>query len=332
MRLLYLVPYHTYTTKMSRVRFQQVAAIRETVQGALHISGPGWPDWDDAAPPAAQIRDLPVFNGHPAEAVVAYGVGGLAGSPVPVVVQFNEAEDHATVERIVDETGARLVVFHHWGDLSHYGHWPGFITRVHIPHGADPAVYRDYGLDKDIDVLCAGNMNAHYYPFRVRLAALATRVLRKRGWRVVVLPHPGYTLPPRAGTVVGEDFARMLNRAKLVVTCSMRYKYQLAKYAEVALCKSLALADLPDECGECRSVLEQTVFVADPAEHDGAIRRRIEDLLDDESGELVRLTALARDTAERHLTMGVYAARFVHAVARHLLEPHAGAPIGGATE
>lgn len=321
MKILYLVPKEVYERKMSRVRFQQMAAIDRFLREGKHdqaenvgvvYAGPGWSGWDEGSSGADNvIRLLNAGSGEPPHLAVTYKVGGLRGSPLPVWTQYNEAFDVRGVRQFVEENGVQGVIFHHQNDLLRYPEWtrPGSIWVRHIPHCADPAVYRDYGLEKDIDVLVAGNMSQYYYPFRNRLRRLATQVLRKRGYRVVVLPHPGYQLPPKEGAVVGEAFARMLNRAKVAFTCSMRHNYALAKYSEIALCRTLPVGDIP---GERQEFFQRTVLQVEPWMLDEEIQRTVEEVLDNPE-RLKKLTDEAYDLTLQHFSMGVYAELFVRA-------------------
>lgn len=349
MKIVYLVPREVFERKMSRVRFQQITAIGE--QCPVVWTGPGWPHplvshaahdltcstppWDDTLSPASNVERIRIGDDR-AELVVAYQVENLEGMHCPVATQFNEAFDTRKVDEYVRLNRISLVIFHHQNDMGRYWFWQQYdanrprifisddkpyfarddgIDRVHIPHCADQLVYQDYGAEKDIDVLCAGNMNQSYYPFRFRLKELARTYLRKRGHNVVILNHPGYTLPPRAGTVVGVEFARLLNRSKLVMTCSMRYKYALAKYSEIASCRSLAVGDLPEERKEFFS---ETILNVEPHMTDEKIVRAIEDLLDDESGELGRRTERSWDLTKTEYKMSDYARRFIDAARCHL--------------
>ena len=198
-----------------------------------------------------------------------------------------------------------------------YPHWDEHgIKRVHIPHGADASIYMNYGLEKDIDVLIIGNLSTNYYPHRVRLKNIATQILRKRSYRVHVSPHPGYKLSPiREGSVIGIDYAKLINRSKLVVTCSMIHHYALAKYAEIALCRSLAVADVPAERQE---YFRSTILEAAPSMLDRTIVDLMESVLDDPA-ELERRTVQAYDIALPRVTLAHYAEAFRIAIT-NLLE------------
>ena len=335
MKIVYLVLKAVYDTKMSRVRFQQIQAIGE--RAPVVWTGPGWtspmlspiaaavgasvPPWNSSLPHAENVARIeigadPVAHNRRVELVVVYGVDDLGDMPCPVATQFNEAYDTAKVDEYVRSNGITLVIFHHQNDMGRYWWWKrDKIVRVHVPHCADVTTYYDYGLDKDIDILVAGNLNDYYYPFRYRLRGLALGWFRKRGYRVTVLRHPGYTLPPRAGTVVGQEFAKILNRTKLVFTCSMRYNYALAKYSEIALCKSLAVGALP---GGRKEFFRETILNVEPWMTDAQITRVVEDVLDDETGLLAKKTAAAYDRTLVSYTMGSYTGRFLRAATEFL--------------
>jgi hypothetical protein len=305
-RVLYLVPRETFETKMSRVRFDQVEAIGKIAE--VRWSGPGWPSWN--AKLAVHDNAERQVVAHKADVVLSYDLEGFRSLPVPLVVSYNEAFDVERVSTFVADNRVRLVVFHHANDLVRYPWWTAKgILRVHVPHSATESVYRDYGLEKDIDVLVAGNLNRWYYPVRCRLRDIVWKILRKRGYRVVVLHHPGYFLPPAPGSYVRQEFAQMLNRAKLVVTCAMRYHYALAKFAEIGLCRSLAVSDIPDEREDH---FRSTTLWIESAMLDREIVDRMEELLDD-ADRLRRQTDQALERTQQTSTMAQYAERFVAA-------------------
>ena len=112
-----------------------------------------------------EIGADPVAHNRRVELVVVYGVDDLGDMPCPVATQFNEAYDTAKVDEYVRSNGITLVIFHHQNDMGRYWWWKrDKIVRVHVPHCADVTTYYDYGLDKDIDILVAGNLNDYYYP------------------------------------------------------------------------------------------------------------------------------------------------------------------------
>ena len=216
--------------------------------------------------------------------------------------------------QLIRDTGASFVVFTYENDLKQYQAELEAEDRQlwFIPHSADELIYHDYGLEKDIDVLIVGNLAQEFYPFRYRLARLARRELAKRCYEVVELPHPGFTIPIRPGTVIGEGYAKVLNRSKLVMTCTSRQRYAFAKLVEIPLCWSLPVSDLP--AGR-QGFFRQTMLNVEQWMTDREILAKIEDVLDDD-GLRLHLTTVAHDKIALRLTMRHWAERFLYAVRR----------------
>lgn len=325
MNLVHLVPYETYKNKMARERFKQVEAIAETPNMYVHTTGPGWPDWNDKASPLQNMQDYhEARRQNPAErvdAILSYQVTGLQGCPIPVTIVLQEAYNHPKTVRLIEDTDPRLVVFTYANEMPQYADWleRSGRTWMTIGHCADATIFRDYKLTKDIDILIVGNMNESIYPFRRRLARLAWREIRKRGYNVVWLPHPGYTLPPKAG-LVGEEYAKMINRSRLVITCTSRFKYALTKLVEIPLCMALPVSDIPFER---EKFFKQTMLNVEPWMTDKEIQFLIEDVLDTDD-KWAAMVAKARDKIEAYLTMKFWAERYVYWIRRVILgeDPH----------
>lgn len=331
MNILHLVPRDTFERKMSRERFSWMDAVADQVRPhGVHTTGPGWKDWHDELSARDNVRVyLSERTGEQAREslphlIMAYEVEGLAGSPIPVCVILQEAYNRPKTLKLLADTDPALVIFTYQNEMAQYHaelEAAGRQVTV-IPHSADDTVFKDYGLPKTIDILIAGNMNAEIYPFRARLARLAWRELRKRGYSVQWLPHPGYTLPPKAG-LVGEQYARLLNASRLVITCTSRYKYALAKLAEIPLCRALPVSDLP---AERQVFFSKTMLNVEPWMLDREILTRIEDVLDDEA-EWLRRVQLAHDKIDQRLPMRFWAERFIYWGRRFLGEVDMPAPM-----
>jgi len=248
MNALFLVNREVYDTKISRVRFDQIKWLSKMPGVWLIATGPGWPDWSDSSSVMANVM-RGRFDGKLPDVVITYDVAGLEDVSCLKVVQYNEADKPVKIREFVLGNKIDIVVFHHWNDMGWYSDFDSLgIKRIHIPHCADHTVYKDYGLDKDIDILVIGNLSSQHYPLRSRLASLASKWFAKRGYRVKVLPHPGFNLAKmREGTCVGEDYAKTINRAWLVFSCTGRWHSAFGKFSEVALSRSLMVSDLPDE-------------------------------------------------------------------------------------
>lgn len=103
-------------------------------------------------------------------------------------------------------------------------YWPVFV---------DPAVYRDYGQRKSIDLLVTGNANAFYPWRRTVIPQLARR------FPSYVCPHPGYSPVGNVpNLLVGESYARLLNISRFVPACGTVAGEAVRKHFEVPACMS----------------------------------------------------------------------------------------------
>jgi hypothetical protein len=154
------------------------------------------------------------------------------------------AREHTLKE--IRQSKSNIIICHHGQEAQIYRKLLPARKVVHIPHCAEKAIFKDYGLKKDIDVLYTGISSKKFYPLRRKFKRKVGPILQKRGYGFQIFKHPGYRLPSleaiKKHTI---KYARALNRAKIVVTCSSKYKYALAKYAEIALCRTALCADLP---------------------------------------------------------------------------------------
>ena len=333
MNFLHLVPKHTYETKMARERFRWMDYVNEQMQlvglgHGVHTTGPGWGDWDDTRSLSENITAY-MKDRHREELphmIVSYNIKEPmpVGFEVPTAVIIQEAYNRPKTLKTIRDADAKLVFFTYFNEIKQYqaeleseGR-----TVVHNPHCADDYCFKDYGLEKSIDVLIVGSMNQTTYPFRSRLARLAWRELRKRGYRVEWLAHPGYVLG-REGAVVGEAFARRLNMSKLVVTCSSTYRYALAKFCEIPLCRALPVSDVPLER---EAFFDQTMLHVEPWMIDREILYQMENLLDDDA-ELQHRVKVARDKIEFRLVMKYWAERFIYHARRRIGEVDMAAPM-----
>jgi hypothetical protein len=344
MNLLFLCPYDLYQTKMSRVRFEEIDALEKIM--TVTRSGPGWSDWPAGMQPLQYVREAIMRGGGNSEQtphlVLSYKVEGLQGSPIPVAILFHETYNRVQTLRAIRDTGATLVLFTYRNDIAQYEAEMSHEGRdlAVIPHSADAGLYRDYSTDeailindlgderrvasyfaspfdpgyKHIDVLIVGNLARDFYPFRARLARLAHREIRKRGYAVAEALHPGFTLPARPQTFVGADYARLLNRSKLVLTCTGKHHYAFNKLVEIPLCWSLPVSDLP---AERQGFFKQTLLNVEMWHTDREILYKMEEVLDD-AALLRALTTRAHDKVEQRLTLAHWAERFLYCARRHV--------------
>ena len=248
MKILYLCSKHTHDTKMSRIRFQSMTAVGKLCD--LKWSGIGWDGYDNDKTVQENIDYL--YGDSPPDIVVAYKPLDLKAfneiKPVKCM-RYNEMWNKEwTLEEILG-SGTQVVICHHENDMKEYVklNEVDHVKFYHVPHCAEASIYKDYGEEKVNDVLFTGVVSTHY-PFRKKLRSVVRRRLNKIV-KCRILNHPGRGGVPyneiRGHTL--EKYAREINRSKISLTCSSKYKYRLGKYIEIPMCHSLLAGDLPDE-------------------------------------------------------------------------------------
>ncbi|GIN19872.1 glycosyltransferase [Siminovitchia fordii] len=145
-----------------------------------------------------------------------------------------------------------------------------------LPWSVNPAIMKDYGLEKDIDLLLMGlvyiDNNAHgihkfpkamppkgRYEFR---DTVFSKMKDKPDF--VYHPHPGHLASQSDQLIVNESFAKELNRSKIFFTCGGRLKMgkvAVLKFFEAPACKTLLLAEPNDDIYDLGFVDKQN-FVA----------------------------------------------------------------------
>lgn len=104
------------------------------------------------------------------------------------------------------------------------------------PNAIDPAIYRDYGSAKEIDVLFTGNMGA-LYPWRRKMLGLLPPV-----YPAVVQRHNGYGAGAVA-TKVGESYARLINSARIAPSCGTVAHEVVRKHFEIPACMTCLVTE-----------------------------------------------------------------------------------------
>lgn len=239
LKILHLCSKEFWDRKMSRVRFHSIEAIGRHPEIELIKSGPGWNDFESCKKSEDRYKpDLIVWY-KPMQMPDFHLV------KTPTCLRYNEMWDINYTSNEIILTKSKLIICHHHNDIKNYDHIKEAIF-YHNPHCAEKLIFKDYGMTKDIDIQLIGVISPEFYPLRSKFhEIISTRIVPKYGIKYRILQHPGYRIQDVKSQVI--NYAKQLNRAKINVTCGSKYRYALAKYSEVPMCKSLLIADMPDE-------------------------------------------------------------------------------------
>ena len=149
-------------------------------------------------------------------------------------------------KQFIDKSNIHYIFTHY---KSAFMEWfPEYSDRmIWFPHHVNTNIFRDYQVEKTINWLMMGAEYPELYPVRNRMKS---SMMREEGF--LSYSHPGYReLSPKDNTVlIGENYAKEINRAKMFLTCDSKYKFPLLKYFEVLACNTLLLATGSEELRE----------------------------------------------------------------------------------
>jgi glycosyltransferase involved in cell wall biosynthesis len=148
----------------------------------------------------------------------------------------------------IDDSNSNLIVCHHKNDWEKYVElYKNKINRhiIYLLHHANPEIFYNQYLDKNIDILIAGVIKERNYPLKYRISQLVKKYLQQ--YRVHILQHPGYNIDDAYTDKIQKEFAYYINRSKLVISCTSSYNYRLGKYVEIPMCGGVIVGDIPYE-------------------------------------------------------------------------------------
>jgi hypothetical protein len=321
MRLLNLWDKARYDTSTDRAFFHNLDAIgAHPGVEELRYLGMGWPGWDEGLTTLQNITNCYQDKPLP-DMIITYAYKrkedypGLRDVLIPKCMRWNESNYEFFLYTLLSRD-IGLCIFHHQNDTFSWG-----AKRIrgikfeNIPHCAEPEIFKDYREDKIYDILISGFMREDVYPFRHRLRKIVVERLSSR-YNCKILPHPGYrsryALKPN--TCILEGYAREVNRAKIAITCSSKYKFALMKYIEIPMSGTLLAADLPDERHE---FFKKFMVVLDPKWSDGKIADKLEFYINHKT-ERKTLIKKGYKLVRNTRTHEQYADRFVRIVKNYL--------------
>ncbi|WP_243292921.1 glycosyltransferase [Bacillus sp. FJAT-47783] len=119
--------------------------------------------------------------------------------------------------------------------------YPEFLNKMYwIPHHVNTNIYKDYKIKKEINYLMLGATNIDVYPLR-------NKILRyyQNNPEFVYRKHPGYVNRSKIEEkkqIIGENYAKWLNKSMVFFTCGSVFNYPVMKYYETLACRALLLA------------------------------------------------------------------------------------------
>jgi hypothetical protein len=326
LNILAVWPKYLWDRKQSPSRrfYQRALAAHPDVR--MHLTGPGFPDWNDALTGMQNIGCI-MPDCH---AVLSYkALGGCeygrvdkpdeVARHVLTIEQFNECwpstselggEIHPGVGSVVDYCrGAhiRLVIIHHENDRPRVAELESDGARVvHIPHAAHPLfAWHAKPWSERSGILLTGSLNREHYPLRCRMHDLI-KAGKIPGARYFPRP-PNYTNSTDASDALVRDYAEALGSCCVKLGCSSIWGYQLQHYSEAAMAGCAHVADMPDAVGPEFSKMLKSV---QPDCTDDELLSAIEAAM--HYGEA--MGRRAQEVAQRLYTTDIYAERLVSAI------------------
>ncbi|MFJ7994676.1 glycosyltransferase [Peribacillus frigoritolerans] len=171
-------------------------------------------------------------------------IQGLSKINIPKGMIFHDISYKIQIRKNYINKEKINFIFAHYRDS--FKKWYPELTHrlIWLPHFVNTEIYKDYQLPKSINWLMMGAIIRHIYPLR---SIMLNTMKDQPGF--VYHPHPGYTVVQNInkGSLVGEEYAKEINRSKMFLTCNSVYEYTLIKYFEVLGCNTLLLAPATKE-------------------------------------------------------------------------------------
>ena len=243
-RIIYCCKMEYFIKKMSRVRFWAIIELAKHPNVAMFFTGKGWSNY---IPTKSIERQINIFKPNfiiwykPLEYF-------FRNIPIPTCIRYNEMWDKKWTQKEINDSKSNLIICHHKNDWEKYKElYKDKYNRqfVYIPHHANPEIFYNQYLNKDIDILIAGIVTENNYPLKFRLCQLLKKNLQK--YKIHYLKHPGYKIEDAYSDKIQKEYANYINRSKIVIACTSSYNYRLGKYVEIPMCGGVIVGDIPYE-------------------------------------------------------------------------------------
>lgn len=203
-------------------------------------------------------------------------IRGLDMTNIPIGVMMHDLHYKKSSRKRMIVKGNVSLIFTHYRD-AFLKWYPELTDRmVWFPHHVQTEVFRDYGGLKAVNWLMTGKIIPNLYPLRAEILRQMNGV---KGFTYHT--HPGYRNVSHK-ELVGERYAKELNRAKMCLTCDSVHHFPLLKYFETLACNSLLLASSSKELtdlgfidGETFVAIDETNFIEKANEYLHDEKKRI---------------------------------------------------------
>ena len=260
-QILYVCNIDFFRYKMSRVRFWVIEELGKRDNVIITLTGPGFSNFNASKSLQQNIIgfDIPfdlVMWYKPLDP--EYHFDRTAPKlPFRTCLRYNEMWNvDWTVSEIV-ESRTDLVICHHSNDYNVFKQ-KSFADNprrefAYIPHCSNTDIFHPIpGVVKDIDVMISGITKIKHYPLKHRLEKLFTNPTYKHKLHklnVFVYIHPGYSNTQSFENVNQIAYNKIINRSKICVACTSKYKYRLGKYVEIPMAGGVIAGDVPESDG-----------------------------------------------------------------------------------
>jgi FkbM family methyltransferase len=122
------------------------------------------------------------------------------------------------------------------------------VRFIWIPDSVPTEIFRDYGLEKEIDILFFGAIS-DFYPLRLRICRILEHMSGRGEIRVKIIPHPGYWdqgYIPRENDYVDASLAREINRSWITIATQATFPTVFTKHFEICAANSLLVGSVAD--------------------------------------------------------------------------------------
>jgi len=255
-----------WMTKMSRVRFWVIEELGKHNNICLTLTGPGFLNFSNDITLQLNVIQL----GIPFQLVMWYkpldsqynfdlSFNITYGSEFPfkTCLRYNEMWDNEWTNKEINNSKTDIVICHHHNDYKQYlssleknntQNKPQFF---YIPHCANPSIFKPCpNINKDIDILISGVTKQKHYPLKYRLNNILLKDKRFNKFKVHVYTHPGYSGFTNFKSIAQIDYNKIINRSKICIACTSKYKYRLGKYVEIPMAGGIIIGDEPEYDGQ----------------------------------------------------------------------------------